>query len=43
MLNKALYTLNFLDCTNQGVTPAEKHWAEPSKATLPLVLWKDVL
>jgi hypothetical protein len=43
ILNKALYTLNFLNCTDQGITPAEKHWAESNKATLPQVFWKDVL
>jgi hypothetical protein len=40
MLNKALYTLDFLTYTNQELTTAEKHWDKPSKATF---LWKDVL
>jgi hypothetical protein len=42
MLSKALYTLNFKNCTNQELTPAGKHWGEASKATLSQVLWKDV-
>jgi hypothetical protein len=41
-INKALFTLNFLNCFESGFTPAEKHWEHRNKQHLPQVLWKDV-
>jgi hypothetical protein len=35
-------TLNFLNCSESGFTPAEKHWEHRNKH-LPQVLWKDVI
>jgi hypothetical protein len=42
-INKALFTLNFLNCSESGFTPAEKHWEHHNKQHLPQVLWKDVM
>jgi hypothetical protein len=42
-INKALFTLNFLNCSESGFTPAEKHWDHHNKQHLPQVLWKDVM
>jgi hypothetical protein len=42
-INKALFTLNFLNCSESGFTPAEKHWEHCNKQHLPQVLWKDVM
>jgi hypothetical protein len=41
-INKALFTLNFLKCSESGFTPAKKHWEHHNKQHLPQVLWKDV-
>jgi hypothetical protein len=40
---KALFTLNFLNCSDSGFTPAEKHREHCNKQHLPQVLWKDVM
>jgi hypothetical protein len=42
-INKALFTLNFLNCFESAFTPAEKHWEHCNKQHLPQVLWKDVM
>jgi hypothetical protein len=42
-INKALFTLNFLNCSESVLTPAEKHWEHCNKQHLPQVLWKDVM
>jgi hypothetical protein len=42
-INKALFTLNCLNCSESGFTPAEKHWEHHNKQHLPQVLWKDVM
>jgi transposase InsO family protein len=42
-IHKALYTLNLLNCPEQGLTPAERHWQPQEPTVSPLVLWKDVL
>jgi hypothetical protein len=42
-INKALFTLNFLNCSESGFTPAEKYWEHRNKQHLPQVLWKDVI
>jgi hypothetical protein len=42
-INKGLFTLNFLNCSESGFTPAEKHWEHHNKQHLPQVLLKDVL
>jgi hypothetical protein len=42
-INKALFTLKFLNCSESGFTPAEKHWKHHNKQHLPQVLWKDVM
>jgi transposase InsO family protein len=34
-INKALFTLNFFNCSESGLTPAEKHWEHHSKQLLP--------
>jgi hypothetical protein len=36
--NKVLFTLKFLNCSEFGFTPAEKHWEHRSKQHLPQVL-----
>jgi hypothetical protein len=42
-INKALFTLNFLNFSESGFTPAEKHWEHCNKQYLPQVLCKDVM
>jgi hypothetical protein len=42
-INQALFTLNFLNCSESGFTPAEKHWEHSNKQHLPQELWKDVM
>jgi hypothetical protein len=42
-LHKALYTLNFLNCPEQGLTPTESHWQSQEPIVRPQVLWKNVL
>jgi hypothetical protein len=42
-INKALFTLNFLNCSESVFTPAEKHWEHHNKQHLAQVLWKDVM
>jgi transposase InsO family protein len=42
-INKALFTLNFFNCSESGFSPAEKHWEHCNKQHLPQVLWKDVM
>jgi hypothetical protein len=42
-INKALFTLKFLNCSEYGLTPAKKHWEHRNKQHLPQVLWKDVM
>jgi transposase InsO family protein len=37
-INKALFTLKFLNCSKSGFTPAEKHWKQPNKQNSPQVL-----
>jgi hypothetical protein len=37
-INKALFTLNFFNCSDSGFTPAEKHWEHCNKQHLPQVL-----
>jgi hypothetical protein len=40
-LSKAL--CSFLNCTEQGFTPAERHWQSQEQTVRPLVFWKNVL
>jgi hypothetical protein len=40
---KALFTLNFFNCSESGLTPAEKHWDNFQKKQLSQVLWKDMM
>jgi hypothetical protein len=43
-INKAIFTLNFfLNCSESGLTPAEKQWEQHNKKHLPQVLYKDVM
>jgi hypothetical protein len=42
-INKGLFILNFLNCSESGFAPAEKHWEHHNKQHLPQVLSKDVL
>jgi hypothetical protein len=42
-LHKALYTLNFLNCLEQGLTPAERHPQSQEPAVRPRVFWKNLL
>jgi hypothetical protein len=42
-INKGLFTLKFLNCSESGFTPAEKHWEQCNKQNLPQVLWKGVM
>jgi hypothetical protein len=35
--------LSFLNCSESGFAPAEKHWEQHSRQHLPWVLWKDVM
>jgi hypothetical protein len=42
-IDKALFTLNFLNCSESGFTAAEKHQEHCNKQCLPQVLWKDVM
>jgi hypothetical protein len=42
-LHKALHTLNFLNCLEWGLIPAERHWQLEELTGRPQVLWKNVL
>jgi transposase InsO family protein len=42
-LHKVLHTLHFLNCPEQGLTSAEKHWQPQEPTVRPQVLWKNVL
>jgi hypothetical protein len=40
---KAPFTFSFLNCSESGFTPMEKHWEHRNKQHLPQALWKDVM
>jgi hypothetical protein len=42
-MHKDLYTLNFLNCPEQGLTPTEWHWQPQEVTVKPQGLWKNVL
>jgi hypothetical protein len=42
-LHKALYTFNFLNCPERGLTPTERHWQPQKLIVNPQVSWKNVL
>jgi hypothetical protein len=42
-LCKGLYILNFLNCPEQGLTCAERHWQLQVLTVRPQILWKNVL
>jgi hypothetical protein len=42
-LHKALYTINVLNCPEQGLTPTERHQQSQKLTVRPQFLWKDSL